>query len=255
MGLRTIIIDDELDAISALELIIRDYLPELELVASFDDPLIALDLLPDLKPDLVFLDITMPKMSGFELLDSIKNRSFNLIFVTAFDEFALNAFKYSAVDYILKPIDIDQLIASISKITKKGNEVKELNLKYDKLLEYINSNKQQKITVSTRDEVYYLNHDDIIYINADGSYAKIFLNANSPILISKGLKDIESQLINNIFFRVHKSYLININYVNKLLKSDGGSIEMSNGDLIPISKRKRAEFDEKMNKIFSNPEL
>ncbi len=248
MELKTVIIDNELDAISSLELLINEYLPELDLIATFDNPLKALDALPNLKPDLIFLDISMSQMSGFELLDNIKDLNFKLIFITAYDEYAIKAFRYNAIDYILKPIDIDILIDAVSKIVKSKSAGYSTNYNYDKFLDYLNTNNtQKKITVSTKEEVYYLAIDDIIYVHAEGSYAKIFLNNNNPILVSKNLKEIENQLIFDSFFRVHKSYLINLNYIQKFLKSDGGSVEMKNGDLVPISKRKRIEFNEKMD--------
>ncbi|MBN1252210.1 MAG: response regulator transcription factor [Bacteroidales bacterium] len=251
MGLKTIIIDDESDAISSLKLIINEYLPELELIATFNNPIIAKKEIPELKPDLVFLDINMPAMNGFELLDNIKEHNFKIIFITAFDEFAIKAFKYSAIDYILKPVDIDQLISTISKIKKEEPSLNNFNLNYNKFLNFLNHHKTKKLMVSTLDDVHYLDTDDIIYIHAEGSYAKIIRNNNSPILVSKNLKDFESQLHYEHFFRSHNSYLINLNFVKKFLKSDGGSIEMSNGDITPISKRKRNEFNEIMIKIFN----
>ncbi len=247
MEIKTVIIDDELDSISSLELIINDYLPELKVIETFSNPLRALDALPNLKPDLLFLDISMPQMSGFELIDNLPELNFNIIFITAFDEYAIKAFRYSAIDYIIKPIDIDILIDAISKIIKPVYTNNQTNQKYDKLLEYINKNNaQRKITVSTKEEVFYILPDDIIYVRAEGSYAKIVLNENKPILVSKTLKDIEKLLILNNFFRVHKSYLINLNYVKKILKNGGGNIQMTNGELIPISIRKRSEFNKKI---------
>jgi len=247
LEIKTVIIDDELDSISSLELIINDYLPELKVIETFSNPLRALDALPNLKPDLLFLDISMPQMSGFELIDNLPELNFNIIFITAFDEYAIKAFRYSAIDYIIKPIDIDILIDAISKIIKPVYTNNQTNQKYDKLLEYINKNNaQRKITVSTKEEVFYILPDDIIYVRAEGSYAKIVLNENKPILVSKTLKDIEKLLILNNFFRVHKSYLINLNYVKKILKNGGGNIQMTNGELIPISIRKRSEFNKKI---------
>jgi len=247
LGLKTIIIDDELHSIEQIETIIGEYLPELELIATFNNPLKALNSIVNLNPDLIFLDISMPQMSGFDFLDNIKEKNFKVVFITAYDEYAIKAFKYNAIDYLLKPIDLDILIDTVARIIKTCDIEGNSNTNYDKLLDYLNpSNTPQKIAVSTRDEVYYIALDEIIYIQAEGSYAKIILNGKNSILLSKGLKDIENQLMFDIFFRTHKSYLINLNYVKKFLKTDGGSVQMSNGDLIPISKRKRIEFNDKM---------
>lgn len=247
LEIKTVIIDDEPHVISSLEAVINDYLPELNIIGAFDNPLKALAELPSLNPDLIFLDISMTQMSGFELLDNIKELNFKVIFITSFDEYAIKAFRYSAVDYILKPIDLDILIDAVSKVVKSANKGTYTDHSYGKLLDYINTNNiQQKIVVPTKNEVFYLLPNDIIYVSAEGSYAKIFLNDNSPILVSKTLKDIESQISFDNFLRIHKSFLINVNFVKKFLKTDGGSVQMTNGDQIPISKRRRIEFNKKM---------
>ncbi len=245
--MKTVIIDDEPDAVDSLELIIEDYLPELAITNTFTDPQQALKKLPVIEPDLVFLDINMPGLNGFELLEKLNDFNFNVIFTTAYDEYAIKAFKFGAANYLLKPIDIDDLIAAVKRVTKnneKGN--------IEKALQHINSYDDNKIAITSIDGVHYLKSEEIIFLYADRTITNIKLLNGKQIIVKKSLKDFENHLPNT-FFRVHNTYVINISFVKKLIKSDTSwHIEMDNGEILPISRRKRTEFLRLMERVTGN---
>ncbi|RLD81995.1 MAG: DNA-binding response regulator [Bacteroidetes bacterium] len=249
--MRTIIIDDEPDAVNALKIIIEEFVPELTIIGTFSDPIKALEGIPKMDPELIFLDINMPGLNGFELLESLPHRNFKTIFVTAYDEYAIKAFKYSAVDYILKPIDIDELIDAIKRALLAGNSTPEETdeSKYKKLFNTVNNNKHEKLVISTYEGIYYIDPLNVIYIQADSSYSKIIFKDDEPLFVAKGLKEFEELLHTNNFFRNHHSFLINLNFVRKYTRVDGGNIEMTNGDQIPLARRKKNEFSEFMKNI------
>ncbi len=248
--MRTLIIDDEPDAVNALKIIIEEFIPELNVIGSFSDPLQARDEIPKMNPELVFLDINMPGLSGFELLESLQNRNFKTIFITAYDEYAIKAFKYSAVDYILKPIDIDELVAAVKRATNVNNpSTEQTDNKYKKLFESIRNDRPQKLVVSTYEGIYYIDAEDVIYIQADGNYSKLIFKETEPLFVAKGLKEFEELLPTSNFFRNHHSFLINLNFVRKYTRVEGGSVEMINGDQIPLARRKKNEFYDLMKNV------
>ena len=191
-------------------------------------------------PDLVFLDIEMPEMDGFELLKQLNYKGFQLIFTTAHDEFALKAIKVSAIDYLLKPVDKDELITAIEKVKVSKKESK-LEDKLESLFTNINT-KGDKINISADGKVYLLEKDDVIMLKSDKSYTTVFLKDDRSILVSKTLKEVEKKFNFQQFFRVHNSYLINVNHVKEYLKSDGGELVMSNGMRAGISRNKKTEL-------------
>ena len=242
--MRTVIIDDEPDAVDSLELIIEDFLPNLELINTFTDSQKALKKLPLIKPDLVFLDINMPGLNGFELLEQLGgNIGFNVIFTTAYDEYAIKAFKFGAANYLLKPIDIDDLIAAVNRLTKLKN-----NRNIEKTLSHYRQNDNNKIAIASVDGVHYLKAEEIVYLLAERTITKVVLKNKKEIVVKKSLKDFENKLP-NFFFRIHNSYAINVYYVKKLIKSDTWNVEMDNSEILPISRRRRAEFVEIMDQI------
>jgi two-component system, LytTR family, response regulator len=246
--MKTVIVDDEQDAIFTLELIIQEYLPDVELIGKFTEPQKALKQIPILKPDLVFLDINMPEMNGFELLQSLEKRDFHIVFTTAYDEFALKAFKFNAVDYLLKPIDIDELKDTIKRLKARNKVIQLAQVDYTKILEEIRERKDEKISISTADGIYFLKPSEIVYLLASGSYTKVIRKTGDIIFVSKTLKDLES-VLGSDFYRVHHSYIINLKYVKMLLRIDGWSLMMDNDDKIPIARRKRMDISNLISKI------
>jgi two-component system LytT family response regulator len=237
--MKTVLIDDELNALEALEWKLNRYVEDLEIIKC-NSPEEGIDIIEKEKPDLVFLDIEMPKMDGFELLKQLNYKGFQLIFTTAHDEFALKAIKVSAIDYLLKPVDKDELITAIEKV-KASQKDSKLEDKLESLFTNINT-KSDKINIAADGKVYLLEKDDVIMLKSDKSYTTVFLKDDRSILVSKTLKEVEKKFNFQQFFRVHNSYLINVNHVKEYLKSDGGELVMSNGMRAGISRNKKTEL-------------
>lgn len=221
--LRAIIIDDEEMARTLLSSMIEEYCPNVEIVDMCGDLPTGVKSIRKNKPDLVFLDIEMPGYSGLELLDFFNEDEidFSIIFVTAYHQYAIQAFKLSAIDYLLKPVDADDLIKSVS-LFEKRNSAKKYKLLKENL-----SNQPKKIVLGTNASTLFVPLDDILYFKAEGSYTNVFFKDGKSLLTSKNLKHYEDVVGNyNNFYRCHKSYLININYVTEYVKSEGGYLKI-----------------------------
>lgn len=249
MKLKTIIVDDEKDALNFIESIIKDYCPQLEVVGTADSAKKGIKIINEKKPDLVFLDVEMPRGSGFDLLSSIPDKSFDVIFVTAFNHYAVKAIKFSAVDYILKPINISEFIQAINKVMKKRELSQNQAPGYMALLENINTRIPKKLAIPTSDGMEYLNTEEIIRIEAEGSYCRFYLTDGRKFLVSKNLKKYQELLTENNFFRAHNSHLVNLYLVKKFIRHDEGLAEMVDGAKIPIARGKRELFLSQMSKI------
>jgi len=238
--LKTVLIDDEINALEALEWKLNRYIEDLEIIKC-NSPKEGIDIINNEKPDLVFLDIEMPEIDGFELLQQLNYKDFNLIFTTAHDEFALKAIKVSAIDYLLKPVDKDELITAVDKVKAVKKDTK-LEDKLESLFTNMNAPKSDKINVGADGKIYLLDKDDVIMLKSDKSYTTVFLKEEKSILVSKTLKEVEKKFNFSQFFRVHNSYLINLNHIKEYSKSDGGELIMSNGMRAGISRNKKAEL-------------
>ncbi|MGV6845860.1 MAG: LytR/AlgR family response regulator transcription factor [Lutibacter sp.] len=241
--LNILLVDDEKDALEALEWKLNNYIENVN-VSTCNSPIKAVDIINKEKPDVVFLDIQMPEMDGFSLIEALDYRDFNLIFTTAHDEFALKAIKVSAIDYLLKPVDKDELLQAMKKI-KKNDKGSLLENKLQLLLNNLNNN-SDKINISADGKVYLLDKDDVIMLKSDKSYTTIFLKSEQQILVSKTLKEVEKKFQFNEFFRVHNSYLINLNHVKEYLKGLGGELIMTNGLTASISRNRKTELFNKL---------
>jgi len=245
--IRTIIIDDEPLAIESLELILKKKCREdVQVIASTNSPQMGKSLIEKHKPDLVFLDVEMPGMSGIDLVKSIANPGFHVVFVTAFDAYAVEAFRLSAMDYLLKPVNVDDIIGVIAKIKKeleKNENQLEVQLKtLEKLLEHSSTAIESRIGIAMADKIVFVNISDILYCEAQGVYTTIYLNEGKKILASKTLGDFETQLTPNKFFRIHHSTLINLNHIKEFQRFDGGYVVMENNAKLEVSHRKRKDF-------------
>lgn len=241
--LKAVIIDDESNAVDFINSIIMEYCPELEVAGKAYDVTDGIDKILEVKPDLVFLDVEMPNGTGFDLLTHFPEKDFDVIFITAFNHYAIKAIKFSAVDYILKPINISELLEAIKKVIQKrasssshGNE----NLKV--LIENLKSSTPSRLAIPTADGMEYLNPKEIIRIEADRSYSWFYLTGDRKILVSKNLKEFQDLLGDRNFFRAHNSYLINLRYVRKFVRKEGGYIEMQDGAQIPVSRSRKDLF-------------
>jgi two-component system LytT family response regulator len=240
--LRAIIIDDEQKGINSLRLLIEKFIHNVKVVAETTDPLKAKDLIEDYKPEIVFLDINMPHLNGFEVLKGLNFKDFNLVFTTAHREHALQAIKNNALDYLLKPIDINDLRFAINKIVDKLTSKDNFSDDLKKFLE-VNVENKSRLTINTKDGVDYVCISDIIRLEADSNYTFIYTVQGARIVVSKTLKEFESILCNgkNEFMRVHQSHIVNLRYVAKFIK-DASVIIMKNEDKVPVSKNKKDEF-------------
>lgn len=247
--IKTIIIEDEKKSLEMLAAIIKKNCPELEIVGLAGGVNEGVELINARKPELVFLDISMPDGSGFDLLERVAGNKFELIFATASDQHAIRAIKYSACDYLLKPIDIDELKLAVDKVVKKKNAIPNMeNLQF--LIQHLKRADEnfQKITLPTGNAYEIVNVKDIIRCEADGSYTMFYLTDKRKLMVSVGLKHYEELLPETDFIRVHHHHLINMAHVVRFLKEDGGYAVMSDGTKIEISRRKKEAFMEKLNK-------
>ncbi len=244
-NLTIIIVEDELHSRETLSNLVQEYCRNVEVIGLAATVKEGLSLLNKNSPDLVFLDIEMQNETGFDLLLKAKHLNFDVIFTTAFEHYALRAIKFSAIDYLLKPIDIEDLQQATEKVKFK----KESNLhnkRLDSLINNIQNTGNRTITLSTSEGYQFINVSDINYCEANGSYTNFFIKNSSKLLVSKHLKEYENLLTDCNFMRVHQSYLINLDEVAKYVKSEGGYIVMKNGDQISISPKKKEEFIKKM---------
>jgi two-component system LytT family response regulator len=239
----TVIIDDEQDAVDFISSIATEYCPDLEVVGKANNVREGVALINEIKPDLVFLDVEMPNGTGFELLTHFPEKTFDVIFITAFNHYAIQAIKFSAVDYLLKPININEFIEAVNKVVaKRRSGVISANENFDILLENLRTSHPTRLVIPTSDGREYLNPKDIIRIEADRSYSWFFITVRHKILVSRHLKEFQDLLNDRNFFRPHNSHLINLDFVKKFIRHDGGYIEMTDGSQIPISRNRKDLF-------------
>lgn len=241
--INAVIIDDEKKCISLLRHLITNHCHNVTVVAEAENATQGLQAIQEHKPNLVFLDIEMPDKTGFELLNSLPDINFDIIFTTAYNHYAIKAIRFSALDYLLKPVDLDELKNALAradrKLTKKDQR--------DTVEVLMNNVKPQqpgftRISLSTQDGLVILHVNEIVYCEASGTYTYFHLKNKEKIIVSKTLKEYEELLKDHHFLRVHNSYLINLNEVKKYIKGDGGSVIMSNGEEVFVSKRRKDEF-------------
>ena len=238
--INAILIDDEQDALDSLTWEINKFTPEIKIIDSFTNPIDAISAINYLKPDCVFLDIEMPKMDGFQLLNQLNYRDFDLVITTAYDNYAIQAFKESAIDYLLKPIDSDDLSKVARKISK-NKEKNSLGTDLKKALTEIavSNNITKKIALPFNGKTVFVKLDDILYCKSDGNYTTVFLRNDETHLLSKKIKDIEMLLNYERIIRVHQSFLVNIDYIKEYVKNEGHYLVLDNGKTIPVSRVNR----------------
>lgn len=239
--LKAIIIDDEARGRTALRQKLWDYCPEVSLVGEAENAEEGIQLIAAKDPNIVFLDIQMPRIDGFKMLERLPRKNFQVIFTTAYDQYALKAIKFSAFDYLLKPVDIEELKSAVSRINNL--QVADTEKKLQLLKENLTAKKSfHKIAISTQQGLSFFEVNDIVYLEAVRNYTSIHFNNHSKRIASKTLKDFEELLPSTFFFRIHHSYIININFINKYIKGDGGQVELTNGVHLDVSRRKKEEF-------------
>lgn len=248
--IRTLIVDDEHHGRQSLQRALEQYCPETEIVGICDSPETGIEAIRKLRPDLVFLDIQMPNLSGFDVLQQVAPIQFEVIFVTSYDKYAIKAIKFSALDYLLKPLDVDDLIHAVRKaaeqLKKKGGDHRYLSVLHN--IDYT-SGKIEKLAVPTLEGIDFFKTDDIIYCHADGSYTTLYLTGQPKKLISKNLKEFEDLLGPSGFCRVHNSFLINMKHIQKYIKGDGGYVILTGNHKVDISRRRKDAFLNLLDKI------
>ncbi|MCL9805787.1 LytTR family DNA-binding domain-containing protein [Flavobacterium amniphilum] len=246
--MKAILVDDEPNARSLLRNLINDHCKGIEIIEEAPDVKTAVKLLNKHAIDIVFLDIEMPNENGFALFDYFENPTFETIFCTAYSEYAIKAFEVSAADYLLKPISISKLQLAVEKAIKQQGQNQILQ-KINLLKENITVNQLQKIALPQADGLTFLKIEDILYFEADGSYTHVITNTEK-YLISKKIKEFDELLQGDSrFFRVHRSYLVNIQMILKYNKKEGSTLLFENGKVIPVAREKKSEFDEFISRI------
>jgi two-component system LytT family response regulator len=248
--IKAVIIEDEKKSADLLVQLLQKNCPDISIAGKAENVREGIDLVNKLKPELIFLDVMMPDGSGFDVLEKLKDLKFDVIFTTATDKFAVKAIKYSALDYLLKPIDPAELIAAVKKISDRSQSIRggasEENLR--SLLENVRQNENQfsKITLPTGHAYEIVLIKDIIRCEANDNYTNVYLASGKKFLVSGTLKHYEDLLPSNDFTRVHHSHLINMNHMVRFVKEDGGYVVMSDGSKVEVSRRKREDF---LNKL------
>jgi two-component system LytT family response regulator len=240
--LRAILIDDEMTSLQNLKQKLVQFCKPVDVVAAVQKPEEAIMLIKDLQPDLLFLDIEMPKMNGFRMLEELGTCDAEIIFTTAYNHFAIDAMRISAFDYLVKPVSIEELENAVNRLLKKKSMQTHDRLSVLKQSIHENKSQENKIAVPLTDGLQFIVIKDIARIESSSSYSRIFLTNGQTILVTKLLKEFEELLIPYRFFRVHHSHLINLNYIKKYLRGIGGQVLMENGDLIDVARRKKEEF-------------
>jgi two-component system, LytTR family, response regulator len=239
--LTAIIIDDELKGRVALKQKLQDYCPDVKLTGEAANGIEGLKLIDKHQPQVIFLDIEMPRMNGFEMLHQVKNKNFHLIFTTAYDQYAIKAIKYAAFDYLLKPVDIEELKTAIERVQREQKQ--HTDQKLEVLEQHIATrNPLNKIAIPTLDGLLFFDIADIVHLEAQSNYTAIYFTHHPRLIASRTLKEFEDLLPDTMFFRPHHSHLINLNYIKRYIKGDGGQIEMKNGNFVDVARRKKEEF-------------
>jgi len=244
--IRSIIIDDEKNCVDSLAFDLQKNFPQIELIDTCTSPKQGLMSIRKQKPDLVFLDVQMPWMNGFEMLEMLDEIDFAIIFTTAYDQFAAKAFRLSAIDYLLKPVDVNDLKEAVKKATDKIDQ-KSGKANIDNLLHNINNPEaKQRVAFAGREGYEFIEITSIVYAQAEGAYTHVFLTNKRKLIISKTLSDIEEMLPANQFQRIHHSTLVNLNHVTHFYKTDGGYIVLDSGEKLVVSKSKKEGLMERM---------
>lgn len=245
-----ILIDDEPNATEALTNMLRMTTPDVEVIAVANDPQTGIKQIRERSPDLLFLDIQMPHMTGFELLEKLGKVNFSVIFTTAYDQYALQAFKVSAVDYLLKPIDMDELEAAVAKVRARMKTAQPDYSAFERLFQQVQKPEPQRIALPMGDGLMFVLVADIVRLQSDSNYTMFYLTTRDKVLVSRTLGEYEEVLTKQNFCRVHHSHIINLAQMKRYVKTDGGYAEMSDGSKVEISRRKKDDFVAMLNGAF-----
>lgn len=246
--INAIIIDDEQGARDILKKLITRYCPEVNLLGEAASAEEGRMLLSQCQPNLVFLDIEMPYNTGFDLLKTLPSIDFEVIFVTGFDQYALSAIKFSALDYLLKPISEIELIQAINKAQKRIKK-ESINDRFSNFIENLQNEAHQKIGIPTLEGFLFIKIEEIVRCEAENRYTTLFMLEGEKVLATRNLKEFEDILKTRSFFRIHHSHLINLKYVEKFFKGDGSYVTMSDGAMVNVSRRRKDDLLQQLNTL------
>lgn len=240
MSIRALLVDDEQPNIDNLRILLGKHCPQVQLVATAMNLSEALAAIETHQPNVIFLDVEMPGHNGFEILEAIGDkRDFEVIFVTAFHQYAIDAIRFSALDYLLKPIRIEELVKAVEKLSLKQAESQKAERMENMIANLKRDHQAKKIAITSIERIDFVQLSDIIYCQSDNNYTCIYLKNGKKILASQTLKSYERLLRDFDFFRVHQSFLINVKYISSILRKEGGYVLMNNGASLPISRMKK----------------
>ncbi len=259
--MNAVIIDDAKNSIEAMQAKLERHCPQVKVIATFTDPLQAIEELSLINPDVVFLDIEMPQMDGFELLRRIKNNKAKIVFVTAYNHYAIQAIRAHAFDYLEKPVDIKLLKETIMSLEKelekkeKENPVTDLPQTMDELVQSIRQLQAQQqiknISLATTEGIHIIQLSEIVRLEALSNYTKFFLSDGKQLLVSKTMGEYDEMLLKNNFFRIHRSHMINLRYLRTFHKNESGTVELRDGTILEVSDRKKKELLQRLTDITS----
>lgn len=240
MKLKAVIVDDEKHSLETTEMLLSEHCSQIEILGKESKPEKGIKLIDKLKPNLVFLDIKMPGISGLEILNKLKYTNFETIFTTAYDHYAISAFKVGAIHYLLKPIDPKELIDAVQRAEQRLVD-NNTDANFNEIVQMMSTLRKNKIALPSSTGIDFYDVDDIIRCESDSNYTKIFLK-DKQITISKTLKEIEKLLSSRDFLRIHHSHLINLDHLIKYIRGEGGSVILSNNDEILVSRNKKNDL-------------
>lgn len=245
-GIKAIIVDDERHSCDALKMLLDKCCPQVQVVAICYSGIDAIEKINELKPELVFLDIEMPGMNGFQMLERLPHINFEIIFTTSYDQYAITAFKFSALDYLLKPVDREELEKAIQKISKKINPA--ISQQLEILLHKINQPAipVQKIALPTMQGLEFVPVESIIHCSSSNNYTEFFLADKKRLLVSRTLKETEDMLAEYSFLRVHHSHIVNLNAITRYVKGEGGYLIMEDGSNVDVSRSRKELLMQKL---------
>lgn len=246
--IKAVIIDDEKNSRLALYKLIQTYAKDVKVMAEAASLHEGLEAIKNIRPDLVFLDLEMPDHNGLELFEELDKIDFEVIITTGHQEYAVKAVRTAALDYLLKPIDVEELEKAIERVFTKRKQKRE-NKNFDIFIKNFKNTSEQQIALASSEGLTFLKVNEIIYCKGDGAYTYFYINDGSKITVSKNLKEFEDLLGDKGFFRIHKSYLINLSHMKKYVRGDGGYVVLSNGDNADVSKRKKESFLKQIAKV------
>jgi two-component system LytT family response regulator len=250
MKYNAIIVDDEKGCRESLHQLLEKFCKNIKVIQKVESVGEAYDSIRLLKPDLVFLDVEMQTANAFDLLEKFSSLDFDIIFTTAFNQYAINAIRFSALDYILKPVDAEDLLKAVDRFEQKKHGEASLNHKFQTLLNNIQPDSRSKrIGIPDGDSLVFIDVKDIIRCHSDGSYTSFHLIEGKKILASRPIGEYEELLQEERFFRVHRSFLVNLDHIRKYVKGDGGYVVMSDGAEVEVSRRKKNDFIAVLNRL------